>query len=149
VHELSVCQALLTQIEEIARKEQAEAVSSITIELGPLCGVEPSLLRAAFTAMQSPGIAAGADLIIETPAISVDCVACGVRSNTVANRLVCGSCGGYRTRIVAGAELRLLRVAMHVTRPMRAAAETMSAGETMGAAGCMVTTDPIFLGSYD
>jgi hydrogenase nickel incorporation protein HypA/HybF len=118
VHELSVCQALLTQVDEIARREQAESVSCVTIEMGPLCGIEPNLLRAAFTVLRSSGVAAGADLVFETPGVSVICLACGVRSETIVNRLVCGECGGYRTRVVGGEELRLLRVAMSVTRPL-------------------------------
>lgn len=113
VHELSICQALLTQIDEIARRERASAVSCVTIELGPLCGVEPGLLRAAFTVMKA-GLAAGADLVIEITRIIVRCSACGEQSNARVNRMLCAACGGYRTRVVAGDELRLRRVAMHV-----------------------------------
>ncbi len=120
MHELSVCQSLLTQVDAIARKEKAEAVSRVTIEVGPLSGVEPGLLRAAFNVLRFSGLAAGADLVIETPLVAVRCLECGARSNTRANRLVCGACAGYRTVVVEGDELRLLQVAMSVSRPMTA-----------------------------
>ena len=129
VHELSVCQALLMQVNDLARKEHAEAISCITIEVGPLSGIEPTLLRAAFTVMRLSGLAAAAELVVETTLVSVSCLACGVRSETPANRMVCGACGGYRTRVVAGDELRLLRVAMRVAQPTTAASDMMVATE--------------------
>jgi hydrogenase nickel incorporation protein HypA/HybF len=120
VHELSVCQALLTQVAEIARKRGADAVERITIELGPLCGVEPTLLVDAFAIMRLRGIASAAELRIEPIAVAVSCLACGARTETRANRLVCAACGGFRTRVVAGDELRLLRVEMRVPEPLLA-----------------------------
>jgi hydrogenase nickel incorporation protein HypA/HybF len=134
VHELSVAQALLTQVDEIARKAQAHAVSCVTIEVGPLCGIEPDLLRAAFTVLRLSGVAAGADLVIERPVVSVSCLACGERSDTLVGRLVCGACGDYRTRVVAGDELRLLSVAMRVAQPVTTMADRMvpTAGDGFG-----------------
>jgi hydrogenase nickel incorporation protein HypA/HybF len=112
VHELSVCQALLTQVDEIARERGAAAVTRITVELGPLCGVQPDLLVSAFAVMRCRGIASQAELLIAPTAVTVACLECGVRSETRANRLVCAACGGFRTRVIAGDELRLLRIEM-------------------------------------
>jgi hydrogenase nickel incorporation protein HypA/HybF len=114
VHELSICQALLTQVGEIARKRGADTVERITIEWGPLSGVEPDLLKNAFSVMCARGIAAGAELRIETIGVTVSCSACGAQTKTVANRLVCERCGGFRTRVIAGDELRLRRIEMRV-----------------------------------
>jgi hydrogenase nickel incorporation protein HypA/HybF len=112
VHELSVCQALLTQVDDLARERGADAVTRITVEVGPLCGVEPELLVSAFAIMRSRGVASQAELLITPTAVTVACLTCGVRTETRANRLVCAACGGFRTRIVAGDELRLLRIEM-------------------------------------
>jgi hydrogenase nickel incorporation protein HypA/HybF len=49
-------------------------------------------------------------LSIETTEVIVSCLSCGAQSRTAPNRLLCSACGGYRTRIVAGDELRLRRV---------------------------------------
>jgi hydrogenase nickel incorporation protein HypA/HybF len=65
VHELSICQALLNQVAEIAAAEIA-------------------------------------------------CLCCGTHSRPPPNRLVCTGCGGFRTRVVAGEELRLRRVELQV-----------------------------------
>ncbi len=114
VHELSVCQALLAQVVEIATDRGASAVSRITVEVGPLCGVEPGLLASAFEIVRAGSCAAGAILLIETTAITISCLICGAESQTAPNRLLCAACGGYRTRVVGGDELRLRGVELLV-----------------------------------
>lgn len=119
MHELSVCQALLTQVSEIALGRGAAAVERIVLEVGPLSGVEPALLERAFAVVRTGSCAADAVLSIETPAVMIRCLTCDAQSQTAPNRLVCRVCGGYRTRIVAGDELRLRRVELRV--PLAAA----------------------------
>jgi hydrogenase nickel incorporation protein HypA/HybF len=114
VHELSVCQALLGQVAEIAKGRGASAVERITIELGPLSGIEPELLASAFAVLRAGGCAAQAALLIESTTVTVSCVDCGAQSQTDPNRLVCVVCGGFRTRIIAGDELRLRRLELRV-----------------------------------
>jgi hydrogenase nickel incorporation protein HypA/HybF len=114
VHELSICQALLSQVAEIARNRGALAVERITIELGPLCGVEPDLLQNAFAVMRLGGVARDAALVFEPVAVCVSCIECGAKTQTRANRLTCAACGGFRTRLVSGNELRLRQVEMRV-----------------------------------
>jgi hydrogenase nickel incorporation protein HypA/HybF len=117
VHELSVCQALLTQIADIAADRGASAVERVVIEIGPLCGVEPLLLGQAFAVLRAGGCAAAAELSIESTTVRIRCLSCGAESHTVPNRLVCAECGGYRTRIIAGDEMRLRRVELRVPEP--------------------------------
>jgi hydrogenase nickel incorporation protein HypA/HybF len=121
VHELSICESLLTQVAEIALNRGAHAVARITIEVGPLSGVEPSLLSSAFAIMRLGSVAAGAELLVEVTAVTVRCLACGASTHTAANRLVCGTCGGFRTRMIAGDELRLRQIEMQVPEPLLAA----------------------------
>ena len=109
MHELSVCQALLTQVIEIAAERGADAVERIVIE--------PALLARAFDVVRTGSCAAQAVLSIESPGVTICCVTCGAQSQTAPNRLVCTACGGYRTRIVAGDELRLRRVELRVPQP--------------------------------
>jgi hydrogenase nickel incorporation protein HypA/HybF len=46
--------------------------------------------------------------------VAICCLECGFKSETLPNRLICGHCGAWRTRVIAGAELRLLRVEMRM-----------------------------------
>lgn len=114
VHEMSVCQALLVQVAEIARQRGAHSVCSVTIQIGLLSGIDPAQLRLAFAVMRVGSAAAAAELMIEMTAVEVRCLACGVRSATLVNRMVCRACGNFRTRVIAGDELRLLRIEIKV-----------------------------------
>jgi hydrogenase nickel incorporation protein HypA/HybF len=110
VHEFSICQALLKQVNHVATDAGCEHVEKITIAIGLLAGVEPGLIASAFAVMKSGGVAAQATLIIESVAVRVECAVCGAHSSVTANRLICSACGGYHTRVIAGQELCLLRV---------------------------------------
>lgn len=112
MHELSICQALLSQVVELARAHDADGVKMIVIAVGPLSGVEPALLERAFNMARAGSCAAQADLKFEPASLSVLCTECGAQTACVPNRLLCGACGGYRTRVVSGDELQLLRVEM-------------------------------------
>ncbi len=110
VHELSICQALLTQVAAIAASREGAVVARIVIEVGPLAGIEPAQLSSAFLILRLGGCASQADLLIETTKVIIRCTICGAQSHTRPNRLVCGLCGDFRVRVLAGEELRLRRV---------------------------------------
>ena len=93
MHELSVCQALLTQVAEIAVGRGASVVERITIEVGPLSGVEPALLASAFAVLRAGGCSAEATLSIESTPVTIGCLTCGAQSQTSPSRLVCAKCG--------------------------------------------------------
>ena len=128
MHELSICQAVLSQVAEIAHARGAIAVERIVLEIGPLSGIEPALLAHAFVVARAGSCAAHATLAIETTEVTVSCIVCGAQSQTAPNRLLCGVCGGYRTRIVTGEELRLRRVELRIPEP-QAASVAASASE--------------------
>ena len=121
MHELSICQALLAQVTEIAIERGASAVARINVEVGPLSGIEPALLASAFEVMRTGSCAAKATLTITTTVVTISCLSCGAESQTRSNRLLCGVCGGYRTRVVVGDELRLRRIELRLPEARAAA----------------------------
>ena len=110
MHELSVCQGMLSQVEEIARREHARQVDLIRLRIGPLSGVVPELLQQAFSIARAGTIAANAELAIETLPVRIRCTQCGAESDARPNRLLCGQCGDYRTQLLSGDELLLASV---------------------------------------
>jgi hydrogenase nickel incorporation protein HypA/HybF len=107
MHELSVCLALMQQVERIAREHAATRVERIRLRIGPLSGVEAELLRQAFPLASDATVAAGAELVIEPAAVVVQCANCEAQSEVPPNRLLCLSCGDFRTRLVSGDEMLL------------------------------------------
>lgn len=110
MHELSVCLSLLGQLESIARENNAEAITRVELELGPLCGVEAELLRNAYPIAVAGTLAQDAELVIDEGELVVECTTCGARSPATPNRLLCGSCNDFRTRVISGADMLLRRV---------------------------------------
>ena len=80
------------------------------LRVGPLSGVEPDLLARAYPIATAGTVAGGSDLVIEAADIMVRCRECGVSSPATVNRLLCGACGDWRTELISGDELMLLRV---------------------------------------
>ena len=110
MHELAICQALLTEVARVASDADAGAVKRVVLRVGPLSGIEPALLSRAFDVARAGGIAAQAELAIEPAVIRVRCLECEAESVATASRLLCGRCGGFRTRLLEGDELVLLRL---------------------------------------
>ena len=110
MHEMSVCLALMAEVERIASERDARSVTRITVSIGPLSGVEARLLERAFPLAAAGTRAEHATLEIESLDIVVRCSQCGETSKARANRLLCGSCGDYRTNIVSGEEMLLQSV---------------------------------------
>ena len=110
MHELSVCNALLDQVERIAAERGVHSVAKIVLNIGPLAGVEPALLRNAYPLAAAGTIAERAKLVINRANVVIRCTVCGTESTVKPNRLLCSSCGDFRTRIQSGDEMILQRI---------------------------------------
>jgi len=109
MHELSICQALISQVEEIARQRVGQ-VRCVRVGVGPLSGVEPRLLEDAYPLACIDTGAEGSQLVIEHMGIRVRCRTCSAESEAAPNRLLCGACGDWHTDLLSGDELLLLRI---------------------------------------
>ena len=110
MHEMSICQSLMDQVEKIAKEQGASRVDSIVLSIGPLSGVEPELLSRAYEVARLQTVAENAPLEIETGAIEVECRSCGASGEAQVNRLLCPSCGDWQVNLIKGDELLLLRL---------------------------------------
>lgn len=110
MHELSVCQSMLSQVERIARTRCARSVSRIVVAVGPLSGVEIPLLERAFEVARAGTLAAGAVLEAETVPVVVGCRRCGAISEVPSNNLTCRACGDWRVEVRSGEDLILQSV---------------------------------------
>jgi hydrogenase nickel incorporation protein HypA/HybF len=110
MHELSVCQALVRQLKEIALREDAVRITKVVVQIGPLSGVEAQLLRHAYPIASAGTLAAAAELVLENLPIRVRCEACGAETDATTNRLVCAVCGDYHTQLLSGDEMLLAHV---------------------------------------
>jgi hydrogenase nickel incorporation protein HypA/HybF len=114
LHELSVCLALLDQVQAIARQHRATRVERILLRVGPLSGVEAPLLESAYPLAAAGTIAENAVLDIEAAPVVVRCLDCGAETQAATNRLSCARCGGVRTSLVSGDEMLLANLELAV-----------------------------------
>lgn len=112
MHELSVCQDLVTQVEQIALQNRAR-VCSITLRIGPLSGVEPALLEQAYPLAVAGTSLSAARLVIESLPVRVHCRSCLKDSDAAPNRMLCAHCGDWRTELLSGDELLLSSVELN------------------------------------
>lgn len=112
MHELSLCQSLISQVTDVARANGAAAVVEVHVSVGPLSGVEPPLMQNAFPIAAAGTVADDATLLLETTDVRIQCNQCGQESDAEVNHLVCRHCGDWQTTLVSGNELILQRVVM-------------------------------------
>ena len=120
MHELSICQALMQQVENIAHEREAECVTEIVIGVGPLSGVEAQLLKNAFHIASAGTVAEAAKLIINDLPLRVKCGQCGGESDVAPNKLLCKICGDWHTTLVSGDELMLMSVELEKYKELEA-----------------------------
>ena len=115
MHELAICQSILAQAVEIAATNRARRVTRIMLRIGPLAGVEPHLLRAAFPLAAAGTACAGARIAIATTPVRVQCQLCSAASQVRPNHLVCEACGTWRVTVLEGDEMRIDSVELSET----------------------------------
>ncbi|MFP4154928.1 MAG: hydrogenase maturation nickel metallochaperone HypA [Halothiobacillaceae bacterium] len=110
MHELSVCRALIRQLEALALDHGGGAIRSVTLRIGPLSGIEPALLDHSFSIACRGSRAEDARLVIETAPIRVRCRDCRQEHEATANRLACAHCGSHRTQLISGDEMLITTI---------------------------------------
>ncbi len=112
MHEFSLIQALLTRVEEEARRHEARAVHRLSVRIGAQSGVEESLFASAYEVCRRGTLCEHAGLEIERVEARWACRLCG-REVAQGEILECPACGSP-ARLVAGDEIILDRVELEV-----------------------------------
>ncbi len=108
MHELSIVQALLEQVEsEVARSGHPGRVVGLFLLVGRLSGVHVDSIRFGFELLSPTTIAEGAALQIEQPKAHSVCRDCGAEPEIDELVVACPQCGSPRITIRGGQELVL------------------------------------------
>ena len=109
MHEYSIVQALIDQVETVAA-QNGGAVHHIYVKLGDLAGVDFELLQTAYETFRAGSVCDGAVLTIERVPAQWTCPRCFVlfQRGAVLN---CSNCG-TPARLAAGDEIVLQRIEM-------------------------------------
>jgi hydrogenase nickel incorporation protein HypA/HybF len=102
MHEFSLVRALIAQVKTIRQAHGGAAVTSITVSVGELAGVEPALFQSAFTSLVAATEFPQAALELRNAPLRFHCQDCGQSSSMARGRFACGLCGSPRVTIVDG-----------------------------------------------
>jgi len=106
MHELSIAEALVQQVQSIALNEHS-SVTSITVSIGALSGVDPEALDQAFRIAAEDSPFKGAALVIENVPARVLCHSCRKESSPDFPLFACQDCGSMDFEIISGRDLLL------------------------------------------
>lgn len=106
MHEMSLAEGII-QIVESQQLGQGDRVTSVTLSLGELAGVERDALEFGFEVVAKGTIAEGAKLIYDTVKGSAFCFPCGAQVPLAAKGDPCPKCHGYQLTVVDGTQMQV------------------------------------------
>lgn len=107
MHELSLCQNLMTLIHQHAAGFKGRKVRTVFLEVGQLAGVDHAALLFAFKAVTMNSIAENARLEIIEIKGQARCTACNKLLAIEQYYQGCAECNEFALEIIAGEELRI------------------------------------------
>jgi hydrogenase nickel incorporation protein HypA/HybF len=113
VHEFSLAQGLVRQLDELADRHKAEKILTVTVTVGSMSGIVVDSFVFGFEvlAKEHPLTnTARLEIIRAEPAL--DCLACGYGIVSQTRPASCPQCGSRKLRLSGGDELILTQVEM-------------------------------------
>jgi len=114
MHELSIAQALIEELDRAARAEHASAVTRLTVAVGVLSGVEPEALKMAFPLAAEGTLSENAELVVEIVTAEVRCPNCDETTEPLFPVMACVKCGSVDIEVISGRELLIRSAELNV-----------------------------------
>ncbi|MEJ2125239.1 MAG: hydrogenase maturation nickel metallochaperone HypA [Alphaproteobacteria bacterium] len=108
MHELSICENLLSVIEDTAKAQNFDRVLQVRLAVGPFSGVETEALRFGFDVVMKGSLADGAILEINETQATAICLDCNANTYVKDRLALCPHCGSFRLKITGGKELKII-----------------------------------------
>ncbi len=107
MHEVGITQSIVEIAAQNARRQGADRVVSITVEIGELSGVIAEAVEFCFEACARGTFLEGARLIIEQVPGRGRCQQCGGETGIGPDTFECPACGSFGLEALQGKELRV------------------------------------------
>ena len=117
MNELSICQALITQIERIVRYRHAPCVGPIELLIGLMSGINKKVSQQTFLFSKAETVVNLAHMVTREIAVRVKCGLCKEVSFAAPTRLVCQKSGNRRVNLASADELIPTSMALNYDRP--------------------------------
>ncbi|MDF1745883.1 MAG: hydrogenase maturation nickel metallochaperone HypA [Gimesia sp.] len=113
MHERSLVQNLLRQVEQIVAAEGGGVVSEIRVQAGDLSGVEPLLFQMAFDDMVPAVFSADCQLTLEVVPVTAVCSECDHKFEIIDFQFRCPACQAGSVQVIQGDEVKLITVTLN------------------------------------
>jgi hydrogenase nickel incorporation protein HypA/HybF len=107
MHEMALTESIVEIVAEEARRQGANRVRVVRLQVGVMAHVEPEALRFCFDAVSRGTVAEGAELDIRRPPGEGWCLNCGKIVPLEERFGACPECGRRHVQMTSGDELRI------------------------------------------
>lgn len=110
MHEVSICQSIISTIENEFEPSALEQIREIHLKVGVLSCVQPLFVKQVFSMMIPETFLRQATLCIEQVEILVECETCQNQFKVENHVYTCKACGSVSTNIIEGNELLIHKI---------------------------------------
>lgn len=117
MHELSMADAMVKTILDVAEKNEAEEIIEVTIEIGKLTMLNPEQLRFLLDVLSEDTLLHGSKIIINEIPVEIKCNSCDFKGSTDLDDsdhylaiVVCPQCGENDLEVTAGRECNVQKI---------------------------------------
>lgn len=112
MHEYSIVQALMEQVETLVEENSAKEVVKVIVKIGVMSGVEPHLLEIAFNTFKEKTVCDSSEFIMNIQPLTILCLKCEVQSELEKAHYCCPHCSSLDVKVVDGEEMFLMSLEM-------------------------------------
>lgn len=112
MHEASLVESLLDQVQRLAAEHRCAAVRAIDVDIGPLSGVEPELVELAFARLAPARGLSETMLRVRLVPLVIRCQRCGATESLEHVEFRCPRCGHDRVTVEQGDTMILQSVTL-------------------------------------
>ncbi|MBM4240227.1 MAG: hydrogenase maturation nickel metallochaperone HypA [Euryarchaeota archaeon] len=117
MHELSMADAIVKTILDIAEKNDAEEIIEVTIELGKLTLLNPEQLKFMLEVISEDTLLDGAEFKMEIIPVEIECGSCNYTGSIDSDELdhftpilSCPQCGERDLKVISGRECNIKQI---------------------------------------
>lgn len=107
MHELGIMTGVMDAVEASAKQAGATSVLKVSLSVGEMTEAIEDALRFAFEALSEGTMCENAELQITMIKPKSHCFECGAEYEHDRFHMLCPSCGGFATELIAGRELQI------------------------------------------
>lgn len=110
MHELSIAQSVVRIVEEEMRKNNANILKTVHLNVGKMSAIVPDSLSFCFEIITRGTSLEGAQLIIDTIPLRIYCRNCSKENEIKEYAFSCPGCGNTDIKVITGMDLSVVEI---------------------------------------